>query len=70
VVGLERSAFLPLPQDDELLVSLFSIAETEGVSVGIGCRDSAFDVLVGGRRSASFSKNLFWSQLLLDVGEH
>lgn len=56
VIGLEALAFLPLPQDDELFVSLDSIAETEWVRVTNAWR-GAFDVSLRGWRLAC--QNLF-----------
>ena len=60
VITLKGFTLLPLPQNDELLVSLFSIAKTEWVGIGNGCGKGALDVFVGGWRPTRFSEDLLW----------
>jgi len=60
MILLKGFTLLPLPQTDELLVSLFSIAKTEWVGIGNGSGKGALDVFVGGRGPTRFSEDLLW----------
>ena len=70
MVALERLPLLPVPQDAELLVSLFSVAKAEWVSISKSCRQGAFKVSVGMGRRARRSENLDSDQAFLVVDKH
>lgn len=58
MVALEGFTLLPLPQDDELFVSLDPIAKTEWIGVANACRSAAFYVSIRRWRLALFSQGL------------
>ena len=70
MVVLERFPLLPLPQDAELLVSLFSVAKAEWVSISKSHGQCAFNVSVGKGGPARGSENLRSGQAFLVVDRH
>lgn len=67
MVALKGFTLSPLPQDDELLVSLDPTAKAERISVADLWGYGAFDVPVGGWRFALFLPRHGFFQCFLDV---